>query len=154
MKKGFVVWNDDKIKVAHLIEMGKTDKEILKETGFPISMIKKVRRALNKGQRLPGTMESNEKASATANKKAPAAAKSDKEPKPTIRFVPKVETCEYTPIMAVARQVAVEKWGWRPDMPFENFIDTILFYFFKDRGIILQSYIDEEELEKEYGGKT
>lgn len=61
-----------------------------------------------------------------------------------IRFQPHVITYPFTPIMAIARQVAIEEWNWPSDIRFEDFIDTILYQFFKDRGIILQGYIVEE----------
>ena len=64
-----------------------------------------------------------------------------------IRFQPHVITCLYTSIMAIARQVATEEWGWSPDIRFEDFIDTILYHFFKDRGITLQGYIVDDEVE-------
>jgi len=62
-----------------------------------------------------------------------------------ITFVPRVFTCDYTPIMRAAWEFVVREWGWRPDMPFENFLDTILHAFFKDRGVILAGYIVERE---------
>jgi hypothetical protein len=62
-----------------------------------------------------------------------------------IRFQPHVITCPFTPIMSIARQVAIKEWDWPSDIRFEDFIDTILYQFFKDRGITLQGYIVEEE---------
>jgi len=62
-----------------------------------------------------------------------------------IKFVPRVYTADYTPIMRMAQDAAVRYWGWRPDMPLENFIDTCLYLFFKEKGIILGGYIVEEE---------
>lgn len=72
-----------------------------------------------------------------------------KTPGGIIRFTPMTITCEYTPIMYVARQAAAELWGWPSDLPFEDFCDTILYYFFKDRGVTLQGYIVDEEVEKQ-----
>ena len=62
-----------------------------------------------------------------------------------IRFQPHVITCPLTPIMATARQAAIKEWNWPSDIRFEDVIDTILYHFFKDRGITLQGYIVEEE---------
>ena len=62
-----------------------------------------------------------------------------------VRFTGVRIDCEYTPIMYIARQAAAEEWNWSPDIRFEDFLDTILYWFFKDRGITLQGYIVEEE---------
>ena len=66
-----------------------------------------------------------------------------------VKFAPVTITCAYTPIMYVARQAAAEMWGWPIDLAFEDFIDTCLYHLFKDRGITLQGYIVEEEVEKQ-----
>jgi hypothetical protein len=34
----------------------------------------------------------------------------------------------------------------RPGIRFEDFVDTILYFFFKDRGITLQGYIVDEKV--------
>ncbi len=62
-----------------------------------------------------------------------------------IRFVPRVYTTDYTPIMRAAQKAAVEFWGWRPDMPLGNFLDTALHLFFKEHGITLAGYIVSDE---------
>ncbi len=61
-----------------------------------------------------------------------------------IKFVPRIFTCTYTPIMRMAQECASREWKWRGDMPLENFIDTIMYHFFKDRGITLAGYIVEK----------
>lgn len=60
-----------------------------------------------------------------------------------IKFNPYVFNCRYTRIMHIARLVTIKEWGWPEDLPFEDFIDIILYHFFKDRGITLQEYIVE-----------
>ena len=55
--------------------------------------------------------------------------------------------CQYTPMMYMARLAAEDKWAWPGNLPFEDFIDTILYQFFKDRGIVLQGYIVEDEVD-------
>ncbi len=62
-----------------------------------------------------------------------------------IQFQPHVFNCRYTRMMHIARAVTVKEWGWPEDLPFEDFIDTILYHFSKDRGITLQEYIVEGE---------
>lgn len=63
-----------------------------------------------------------------------------------LRVVPKIFTMDYTPIMRVAQDAATKYFGWRPDMPFENFIDTCLFLFFKEKGITLIGYVVDDSL--------
>jgi len=62
-----------------------------------------------------------------------------------VRFVPRILVCDYTPIMRAAQEAASEFYGWDRNMPLEDFIDTILHAFFKDRGIILAGYYIEKE---------
>ncbi|MCK4388465.1 MAG: hypothetical protein KAW00_06795 [Dehalococcoidia bacterium] len=63
-----------------------------------------------------------------------------------IRAVPKIFTMDYTPIMRVAQDAAVKYFGWRPDMPFENFVDTVLYYYFLEKGITLMGYVVDDSL--------
>jgi len=57
-----------------------------------------------------------------------------------IRFVPRIYTTTYTPIMMQAQDASVKVWGWRSNMPLENFLDTVLFMFFKEHGVELGQY--------------
>ncbi len=59
----------------------------------------------------------------------------------------------YTPIMYMARLAAEDKWGWSGDIAYEDFIDICLYHFFKDRGITLQGYIVDEEVNKSDNGE-
>jgi len=61
-----------------------------------------------------------------------------------IQVVPRVFTMDYTPIMRAGQQAATKLFGWREDMPLQNFVDTILHHFFADRGIILAGFIVTE----------
>jgi hypothetical protein len=65
-----------------------------------------------------------------------------------ISFVPRVYTSNYTPIMQAARAAAINVWGWRPDMPIENFFDTCLFNYFYEHGIELGAYAVKETEEQ------
>ena len=62
-----------------------------------------------------------------------------------LRLIPRVYTCDYTPVMRAAQVAATQKWGWREDMPLDNFIDTCISIMFRDRGIVLAGYIDLNE---------
>ena len=66
-----------------------------------------------------------------------------------IKYVPRVFTTDYTPVMRMARDIVINKWGWRVDMPLQNMIDTIFYHFFEDRGYTLAGYIISEEAQKE-----
>lgn len=65
-----------------------------------------------------------------------------------IRVVPRIWTMDYSPIMRAAQDAATKYWGWRPDMPLGNFIDTCLYHFFEEKGITLCGYIVHESLLK------
>ena len=62
-----------------------------------------------------------------------------------LRFVPRVYTTDYSPIIRAAQDAAVEFWGWRPDMPLGNFLDTALHLLFKEHGIILAGHTITDE---------
>lgn len=59
-----------------------------------------------------------------------------------LRLIPKILTIDYTPIMMMAQRAAIIEWDWPEDMPPDDFFDTILYHAFKDRGIILQGYVN------------
>lgn len=65
-----------------------------------------------------------------------------------IKFIPRIYTIDYSPILRAAQDAAVKYWGWRPDMPLGNFIDTVTFLYFKEKGITLAGYIVEETKEE------
>lgn len=65
-----------------------------------------------------------------------------------LRFVPRVYTTDYSPIIRAAQEAATKFWGWRPDMPLGNFLDTCLFMFFEEKGITLAGYIISDEARK------
>lgn len=139
VKKGFVVWDDTKIKAAQLINLDKTDDAIMKETGCSKTLVTNVRAALKKGQELPG-------GSVTPAPVTPAPNGHKKAPSDVIKFKGIEIPCHYTPIIAMAREAAVERWNWDPNTSLEDFLDSVIYYFFKDRGIVLQGYIVEEEV--------
>jgi hypothetical protein len=66
-----------------------------------------------------------------------------------IRVVPRIFQMDFTPIMRMAQHAAINLWKWRADMPFENFIDTCLYTFFEEHGIVLCGYVVSEEVQEE-----
>jgi hypothetical protein len=63
-----------------------------------------------------------------------------------VRFVPRIFTTTYTPIMMQAQDAAVKYFGWRANMPFENFLDTVIFLYFREHGIRLGEYNVDDSL--------
>lgn len=73
-----------------------------------------------------------------------------------IRFIPRVFTTNLTPIMLLGYEVAIRKWGWRSDMSFENYLDTVIFHFTLEHGVQLQGAVtifDEDEEPDDDGHK-
>ena len=56
---------------------------------------------------------------------------------------PTTYTCALTPIMQIGLSAAVREWDWAEDTLFEDFLDTIIYHFFQERGIILSGYVVE-----------
>lgn len=65
-----------------------------------------------------------------------------------IRFVPRIYTIDYSPILRAAQDASIEFWRWPADMSLGDFIDTVLHMFFKEKGITLVGYIVEETEEE------
>lgn len=66
-----------------------------------------------------------------------------------IKFVPRVYTIDYSPVLRSAQEAAIRYWGWPPNMSLGDFLDTVIYLFFKEKGIILVGYIvDETEEER------
>jgi len=62
-----------------------------------------------------------------------------------LRFTPRFYTVDYSPIMRGAQEAAIQVWGWRQDMPLGNFLDTVIYWFFREHGIRLAAYVVEDE---------
>jgi len=62
-----------------------------------------------------------------------------------IQFTPAMLRCNFTPIMRAAYEAAVREFNWPSTMTIEDFLDTCLAFFFKDRGITLAGYIIEDK---------
>lgn len=63
-----------------------------------------------------------------------------------LKLIPRIYTVTYTPIMQSGFAAAINIFGWREDMPFENFLDTVIYNFFKEHGVKLTGYILSDEL--------
>lgn len=62
-----------------------------------------------------------------------------------VKFVPRIYTTDYSPIMRAAQEAAVHYWGWPADMTFGIFLDTALHMLFKEHGINLAGFSITEE---------
>jgi hypothetical protein len=105
------------------------------------------------------TDEPIEKPAPSLASKENGSSSKNQKPKPTIdgvnpgslKFSQTTVQTQFTPIMYMGKLAAVNQWGWPEDMLFEEFLDTIILHFFRDRGIVLQAYVvldDEEETEE------
>jgi len=65
----------------------------------------------------------------------------------SLKFVPRVYTVPFTPIMNMAREAAIREWGWPIDMALEDFLDTVIYHMFNDRDITLIGYIVKNKYE-------
>ena len=61
------------------------------------------------------------------------------------RFRPKVIEIPLTPTLLLAIEAAHREWGGPKAPPLHEFIDRVVYQAFRDRGIILQAYIKEDE---------
>lgn len=65
-----------------------------------------------------------------------------------LRFVPRVYTTDYSPIIRAAQDAAVEFWGWPRDMTLGDFLDTALHFLFMEHGITLAGYTITDEAQE------
>lgn len=66
-----------------------------------------------------------------------------------VRFIPRIFTTTYTPIMHQAQDAATRYFGWPENLPFEDFLDTVIYKYFKEHGIHLGQYgVDDTLLNK------
>lgn len=69
-----------------------------------------------------------------------------------LKFTPRVLTANLTPIIQTGMIAAQRVWGWRTDMPLINFLDTVIYNYFREHGIRLAAYIVEEPAGTEHKG--
>lgn len=64
-----------------------------------------------------------------------------------LKLVSKVFTLDFTVVMRAGYQAAQDLWGW--DVSFRDFIDTVIFRYFKRCGVTLAGYIIDETPEEQ-----
>ncbi len=159
-RKG-IQWTPKQQEIAGLFELGQTALQ-LKEMGFGNETIYKVKNALAKGEQPPepnydnAQVDDEEQEEKKDVKDAGSGGNGGNGGNPrntgvgarvetiagasVIKLIPRVFTCDYTPIMRAAREAAINEWDWDPNMKFEDFLDTVLHTFYLDRGLILAGY--------------
>lgn len=63
-----------------------------------------------------------------------------------IKFVPKTYTTTLSPTLTTAYRAAQQLWGW--DMEIGEFIDTVIYRWFKIKGVTLAGFLVEETPEQ------
>ena len=167
----------EQLQIALELSNGLSNKEVAEKLGKPLITVQVLSKKIKGGWKpdlseeaiaaaplSPGMMVaggSNPAGSSgeTAPKKTTKKTTEEEDKKDThpasgyIGFAALQLRCQYTPIMYMARLAAENKWGWSGKIPFEDFVDTVFYHFFKDRGIILQGYIVEDEVEGSGNGQ-
>ena len=162
--------NKDQLLIALELSKGFSTKEVSEKLGKPLITVQKLNKKLtdgwkpdlseaaiaaappSPGKMVPGGGKPSVSSGDTTTKKTTKKEKEEEEKKDThpasgyIGFAALQLRCQYTPIMYMARLAAEKKWGWSGNIPFEDFVDTVFYHFFKDRGIVLQGYIVEDEV--------
>ncbi len=164
--------NKQQLLCALYIKQGMTIEQAAEGVGISISLAQKINQALNNGwtpdlsegaiENAPestgfqGGKKKSGSASVSGNSGKGTSTESPQKSKPApayVSFAAIQIKCQYTPIMYAARMCAEHK-GWFPgEAPFEDFIDAVLTMFFKDRGITLQGYIEDDEVDSGADGK-
>lgn len=162
--------NKDQLLIALELSKNPSTKEVSEKLGKPLITVQKLNKKLkdgwkpdlsevaiaaappSPGKMVPGGGKPSGSSGETITKKTTKKEKEEDEKKDThpasgyIGFAALQLRCQYTPIMYMARLAAENKWGWSGKIPFEDFVDTVFYHFFKDRGIVLQGYIVEDEV--------
>lgn len=164
--------NKQQLLIALYLKQGMVSEQVADDTGCSLSLVKKMQSALKHGwtpdlsneaiesapdsQGFNGGKKKSGSASVSGNSGNGTSTESPQKSKPApayVSFAAIQIKCQYTPIMYAARMCAEHK-GWFPgEAPFEDFIDAVLTMFFKDRGITLQGYIEDDEVESGADGK-
>ena len=145
-------WTELQREIATKTAEGKTFDELV-EIGYTKSLVSKVLNAIKAGQKpkeeqepRPENQESAPKVPQKLGGQALEA--DDKRPGAFIKVVPKVTIIGYTPIMRRAQEAAINEMGWPVDMSLEDFLDTVLYHYFRRKGIRLEAYVVEESVKK------
>jgi hypothetical protein len=164
-----LMWTPVQVEIYKLLQEGKWSfSQIQKQVGgVSLNIISRVKKSMEKGQFPPSEKlmleppEEDEKNEPSEKPVvSPAQAKNvqaayyqpslkgvkvDPSLASFLKIIPTAVNCQLTPIMYMARNVAIKHFQWNPDMTWEDFFDTCLYYLFKHWGVVLQAYIVQEE---------
>ncbi|KKN52926.1 hypothetical protein LCGC14_0607270 [marine sediment metagenome] len=166
--------NKDQLMIALELSHGLTVKEVSAKLGKPISTVSGIQGEIKKGWKpdlsetaiadaspspgktLPGGGQSSLTHSEDPPPDKPPGGDKKKEEHAAPGYISLAAIqirSQYTPIMYMGRLASVDKFGWPADMSFEDLTDLIYYHFFKDRGVTLQGYIVDDEVDKPDNGK-
>ena len=168
--------NKDQLSIALEISQGLSTKEVSEKLGKPLITVQKLAKKLKEGWKpdlseaaiaaappSPGKIltSGQKKVSPPGSSTEKAGSNGDKgdEKKvnqPAAGYVSLASIqikSQYTPIMYMGRLASVDKLGWPDTLSFEDLTDIVYYHFFKDRGITLQGYIVDDEVNKPDNGK-
>jgi hypothetical protein len=153
-------WTPEQIRVYNLLKEGSNTKStIASMVGVSNGIVTKVSKAMEKGLAPPFVEDKSEESedgkgagSKTTKPKSTqvvvSGAKGSLDPSLAtfLKLLPTAVNCQLTPLMSIARQVAIVELGWPPSMSWEDFFDTCLYHVFKHWGYTLQAYaVDKDE---------
>ena len=177
-KKG-PTWNKEQLAIALELSQEPSAKKVADKLGKPLPTVYKIQGAIKKGfkpdlspeafakapespgymgkssvkNQVEGTVSSSEKLEEKPEEVGSEKTKGVQAAPGYISLAAIQIRSQYTPIMYMGRLAATDKWGWPADMAYEDFTDIIYYHFFKDRGITLQGYIVDEEVNKPQDGE-
>ncbi len=160
-------WTVKQKHIAELLQQGMTNAQISKKVKIDKSVVTKVKNALATGDipenktkmskvlkkgSGPWPVGHNEGANVSQHAPSGQAQQHDQALQQSqatgeatlIKLVPVITTVPLTPIMLNARLYLTMKKGWRKDMPWENFFDTIIYRYFDACGIKIAPWYEEE----------
>jgi hypothetical protein len=65
-----------------------------------------------------------------------------------LRLITRSYTIDYSTIMRLGRAAAYKLWRWPLSMPLGDFLDTVIYRYFKEHGVTLEGFFIEESPEE------
>ncbi len=153
-------WREpDDIKLYHeMVDAGKSDDMLLEED-WSATKIRKLRWNIAQGNKPPMQSDGSTAPSSThaplmgkqADKVLQTAKTFDEAALLTIQ--PKAFTITST-VVWIAREAAIQKWGWPKDIPVGRFLDEYLIRSFRDYGIGLKVFAVIEDIDGNGNGEA
>ena len=167
--------NKEQLLIALELSKGSSNKEVAAKLGAPLITVQVLHKKMtngwepdlseaaiaaappSKGMIQAGdSMVSSGETTTKKTAKKTTAEEEKKTPSPAAGYVSLAAIqirSQYTPIMYMGRLASVDKLGWPETLTFEELTDIVYYHFFKDRGITLQGYIVDDEVNKSDNGE-